>query len=272
MIRGRHFLLLLTVGIGFSVLAQQPDSSIIKKYPFRLGSIGFAIDSLEFFVGDLKRGETFHHEIQMYNFGEEAVTFNSGKMSKFVNVNYNPGVLSAGQAGTAIIDYEVVYDLPVGPTLAEIAIETNDKKNPYKFLYLSGNVVESSSQFTDKIVFDTVPRLIFDHYNYDFGHLPRGKTVVHTFIFTNRGDQDLVIDEINSSIGCSVIPPAMTVIPPGGDGNLIVKVRMLGNFGVQHRTINIKSNDPVNPKITLSLHGSVRQNAPSLSDPDFCFH
>ena len=269
--RGTYFFLLLIGLLANSVIAQQVDSSMIKKYPFRLGNIGFAIDSLEFDVGNLTRGETFHHEIQMYNFGKQPITFKSGKMDKFVDMNYNPGILSPDQSGTAIIDFEVVQDLPLGHTIAEIAIETNDKSNPFKFLYLIGNVTEDSPHFENKLVFDTVPRMVFDHYNYNFGHLPRGKNIVHTFVFTNRGNQDLIIDEINSSVGCSVIPPPMTIIPPGGTGTLVVKVRMLGNFGVQHRTINIKTNDPINPKITLGLHGTVRHNTPSLSDPDFCY-
>lgn len=208
---------MLSVLLINMVFAQRSvDSTLIKKYPFRLGNIGFAIDSMEFIVGDLPRGETFHHEVQMYNFGENPITFRSGKMSKFVEMNYNPATLSPGQVGTALIDFEVVNEIPSGTTHTEIAIETNDSKNPYKFISLIGEVVEGSSRNTSQLIFDTVPRMIFNHYNFDFGHLTRGKNIIHTFVFTNRGSEDLIIDEIDSSTGCSVIPPSMTVIPPGG--------------------------------------------------------
>lgn len=269
--RLRLFLFLISLLPVFAGSAQKVDSTLIKKYPFRLGNIGFAIDSLEFIVGNVSRGETFHHELQMYNFGKDPVTFQPGKTSKFVTMNYNPVILSPGQAGTAIIDFEVIWDLPSGPVQTEIAIESNDKKNPYKFLYLVGNIVDDQSQTAGQLIIDTVPRMIFEHYNYDFGHLSRGKNVIHTFVFTNRGSEDLVIDEIKSSDGCLILPPSSTVIPPGSEGKVVVKVRTMGSFGVQHRTVSIKTNDPVNPKITLGIHGSVRQLSPALSDPDFCY-
>ena len=186
-------------------------------------------------------------------------------------MNYNPGTLSPGQAGTAIIDYEVILEIPSGPVQVEIAIETNDKKNPYKFLYMLGVIVEDSSMYADQLIIDTVPRMVFNYYNFNFGHLSRGKSIIHTFMFTNRGSEDLIIDEINSSDGCSVKPPNNTVIPPGSDGVVTVKVKTFANFGVQHRTVSIMTNDPVNPKITLGLHGTVRQVTPSQSDPDFCY-
>jgi len=197
--RLRLFLFLLLLFPVFVSSAQKTDSALMKKYPFRLGNIGFAIDSLEFVVGNINRGETFHHELQMYNFGEDLVTFKPGQSSKFVTMNYNPVKLSPDQAGTAIIDFEVIWDLPSGTIQTEIAIESDDKKNPYKFLYLVGNIVENESQTAGQLIIDTVPRMIFEHYNYDFGHLSRGKNVIHTFVFTNRGSEDLVIDEIKSS-------------------------------------------------------------------------
>ena len=247
------------------------DSTLIKAYPFKIGNVGFAIDSLEFVVGDISRGETVHHEVAIHNFGKKPISFRSGKVSKFVEVNYNPAVLSPGQSGTAIIDFEVIRELPLGTTQAEIAIETNDKISPYKFIYLVGNVTDNASNTAGQLIFDTVPRMIFNQYNFDFGHLTKGKSIVHTFVFTNRGSEDLIINEINGSEGCSILAPPNAVIPPGEDGAVVVKIRTMGNYGVQHRTVLVKSNDPVNPSITLGIHGTVRIQAPSKLNPDFCY-
>jgi len=250
---------------------QYVDSTLIKAFPFKIGNIGFAIDSLEFVIGDIARGETVHHEVAIHNFGKQPISFKSGKVSKFVEMNYNPGVLSPGQSGTAIIDYEVIRELPLGITMAEIAVETNDKISPYKFIYLIGNVTDNASATAGQLIIDSVPRMIFNQYNYDFGHLAKGKSVVHTFVFTNRGSEDLIIDEINASEGCSILAPPNAIIPPGEDGAVVVKIRTMGNFGVQHRTVIVKSNDPVNPSITLGVHGTVRVQAPSKLNPDFCY-
>ena len=269
---GYKFILIILFALSFSFTQGQKviDSTLIKQYPFKIGNIGFAIDSLEIFIGDIVRGETVHHEIEMYNFGKKPINIRSGRISKFVEMNYMPSQLPAGQAGIAIVDFEVIKELPPGLTQAEIAIETDDQLNPYKFLYLVGNIVEDSSKFVYSVIMDTVPRIYFNDYNFDFGHLTRGRNVVHTFLFTNRGSQDLVINEIRS-VGCSVIAPPQKIIPPGEDGALVVKINTQGDFGVQHRTVSISSNDPVNPTIILGLHGTVRQQAPSKLDPEFCY-
>jgi hypothetical protein len=270
-VRGRHFLI-IAFFLGSLLASGQKtvDSTLLRQYPFRIGNIGFAADSLEIFIGDIILGETVHHELGMYNFGKRTISFRSGKISKYVEMNYQPPVLNPGQRGKAIIDFEVIKELPTGLTHAEIAIDSDDEKNPYKFLYLVGNIVEDSSQFMYSVIIDSVPRMYFNEYNYDFGHLSRGKNVVHTFLFTNRGSEELVINEI-SSVGCSVIAPPRKYIGPGEDGALVVKVNTLGDFGVQHRTVTISSNDPVNPVIVLGLHGTVRQQAPSKLNPDFCY-
>ena len=264
------FIILFTFTFGFTQGQKIIDSTFIKQYPFKIGNIGFAVDSLEIFVGDILRGETVHHEIGMYNFGKEPVSFRSGKISKYVEMNYMPSILQANQAGIAIVDFEVIKELPSGMTQAEIAIESDDPLNPYKFLYLVGNIIEDSSKFVYSVIIDTVPRMYFYEYNFDFGHLTRGRNVVHTFLFTNRGSEDLVIDEIRS-VGCSVIAPPQKIIPPGEDGALVVKINTQGDFGVQHRTVSISSNDPKNPIIILGIHGTVRQQAPSKLNPEFCY-
>lgn len=264
--------MLIVLLIGNHVISQNTvDSSLIKAFPFRLGNIGFAIDSMEFVVGDISRGSAYHHELQLYNFGDDSVVFTPGRISKFVEVDYMPFILPPGEKGMLLIDFEVNNGLPTGTTSAEIALETDDKENPFKFIYLIGNVVGKTSGSTSNLIIDTVPRMLFDHYNFDFGHLSRGKNVVHTFVFTNRGSQDLIIDEIISSKGISVIPPSITTIPSGSDGTIIVKVKTMASFGVQHRTVSIVSNDPVNPKIILGVHGTVRQQSPAVSKPEFCY-
>ena len=264
------FLLLFTLPFCFVQGQKIIDSTIIKKYPFRIGNIGFAVDSLEVFIGDILRGETVHKEIEMYNFGKKPISFRSGKISKYVEMNYMPSLIPAGESGIAIADFEVIKELPAGMTQAEIAIESDDELNPYKFLYLVGNIVEDSSQFVYSVIIDSVPRIYFYEYNFDFGHLTRGRNVVHTFVFTNRGSEELVINEIRS-VGCTIIAPPQKVVPPGEDGALVVKINTLGDFGVQHRTVSISSNDPRNPTIVLGLHGTVRQQAPSKLNPEFCY-
>lgn len=267
----KGFLLAISVLLSVFLAGQDnSDSTLIKAFPFRVGNIGFAADSLEHFVGDAIRGQTMQYQLGMHNFGTKPVSFKPGQISKFVTMSYQPAELNPGQQGLVIVDFEVIREMPLGRNQVEIAVESNDSKNPYKFLYLIVEVVEDSSQMADRLIIDSVPRLVFNQYNHYFGHLTRARSIVHTFEFTNRGSQDLVIDQISASPECSVIPPAETIIPPGSAGSLVVKIQTLGAFGVQHGTVSVMSNDPVNPVITLGMHGTVKIQSPPKEDTDFC--
>lgn len=269
----RKKLLIVQILLFFSVvlIAQETENDVLNQYPLKIGNIGFATDSMNIVIGNIYHRQKIKHEIKMYNYGKEAVTFQAGKSSSYLNVLYEPATIEPGQSGKLIADFSVINELPYGPIIAEVAIVSDDKLNPYKFLYLVGNITEDTSNFNKKPIFDTVPRLIFEQYNFYFGHLPRGKKIIHTFLFTNMGSQELVINDIIPSPGCEILKKPEQFIEPGGYGSLVVRINTIGDFGVQHRTINITSNDPVHPVITLGLHGTVRQPSPSNINPDFCF-
>lgn len=254
-----------------SIQSQTIDSSLYKAYPYSIGNVGFAVDSMEFVVGNINHGETFNYNLGFVNYGKKPISFKGGKISRFVTLSYEPTLLQPLQTGLIQIEFEVVRELPLGNIHAEIAVESDDTDSPFKFLYLVANIVEGKGAYGSEMVLDTVPRMIFNEYNYDFGYLWKGKRFVHSFNFTNMGSQELIIDQITSSDGVSIIDSPESIIPPGGYGSVVVKVSTYGDYGIQHRTISIKSNDPVNPLITLGVHGTVKQQTPSKQNPDFCY-
>lgn len=267
----KYFILSVSILIFGFLQGQTIDSSLLKTYPYSIGNIGFTVDSMEFVVGDINRGDIFEYSLGFTNFGKTPIAFTGGKISRFITLKYEPSILSPGQTGFIRIEFEVVNELPLGDIHAEIAVESTDTDSPFKFLYLVGNIIDGYGTGKSSQVLDTVPRLIFSQYNYDFGYLWKGKTLVHSFNFTNMGSEDLVIDEIIGSEGVSIIDSPNFTIEPGGFGSVVVKVNTYGEYGVQHHTISISSNDPRNPVITLGVHGTVKAKSPSKQNPDFCY-
>lgn len=267
----KYFLLSFVLLMCGFVKSQTNDSTLLKAYPFSIGNIGFAIDSMEFVVGEVKQGEVFEYRLGFANLGKRPISFKGGKISRFVTLQYEPSSLQPGQTGYVNIEFEVVNALPLGDYHAEIAVESTDTDSPFKFLYMVTEVVSGFGGEESAHLLDTVPRLIFSQYNYDFGYLWKGKTLVHSFNFTNMGSEELVIKEIVASEGVSIIDSPALSIEPGGFGSVVVKVNTYGDYGVQHHTISITSNDPRNPVITLGVHGSVKAKTPSNRNPDFCY-
>jgi hypothetical protein len=93
--------------------------------------------------------------------------------------------------------------------------------------------------------------------DYDFGQAPEGKNVEHVFKIRNTGGSDLVIHQAKGSWGCTATVVSTKAIPPGGEGEIKATLSTRNVKGKVRKTITVSSNDPVNPKITLSLHGEI---------------
>ena len=261
------FTVLAQVG---SVFSQTTDSLLIAKFAYRVGDLGFAADSLELIIPDVPQGEKSTYMLEVYNFGREEMQIVDGQSARFVKPTLTGTSLLPATAGTISVELDIVPELPLGPFRAEVALETNDDKAKYKFLYLLTNIVPNNGKLQEQQGLDTIPRLIFDHYNYNFGHHYRGKTEYISFVYTNQGGMPVEISRVEVSPNCSLVEAPPTLIMPGEKGLIRVKSNTKGCVGVQHRFVMIYCNDPVTPVITLGIHGSVKTTTTSIKNPGFC--
>ena len=234
------------------------DTLVDKNFPLRIGNVGFATDSMEIVVGNVPLGEISNYRIGINNFGKEPIIFTNGKSNSFVSLKFEPNILMPSMSGTMNVEFDADPELDLGEFVAEVSIVSDDEENPYKFLNLLMNIVEGTGSAMNKAAFDTIPHLAFDHYNYDYGHLVRGKIEYHTFLITNEGGEPLNISEITPPKGIKIVDSPVQSILSGEKAILRIKINTRGRVGIQHQSILVKSNDPSSPLIILGIHGSVR--------------
>ncbi len=100
------------------------------------------------------------------------------------------------------------------------------------------------------------PKIRIEPMEYDFGEINQGAVVKHTFIIKNEGDAPLEI-AARPSCGC-VTPYYDKVIEPGKEGKIEAELRSAGFRGAQVKTIQVTSNDPDSPNLTLRLTANIR--------------
>ncbi len=250
-------------------LHAQIDSSFLQKYPYLIGNVAFSVDSLTTPVGNLSQDSDTVVTVGMFNAGNRTINLVAGKSNRFVEITYDAAILPPHGATRAHIHINVPGELPEGAERFEAAFETSDVKNPFKFLYFSGNIVKGKKETATAFI-DSVPRLIFNTYLYDFGFLRKGKTLYYNFRFTNRGNKPLVLTSITADKGLEITSLPQLTVPPGNSGTISVKIKARRYVGVLHKSITIRSNDPVNPLIILGVHGTVKV-IPSKQNPtDYC--
>ncbi len=101
------------------------------------------------------------------------------------------------------------------------------------------------------------PQLTLDNSDFNFGEILQGEKLEHVFTFRNTGGEDLVINGVRSSCGCTAALLSAEVIAPGGKGEVRATFNS-GNFrGAVEKSIYMASNDPGLASATLHLRGKV---------------
>lgn len=98
---------------------------------------------------------------------------------------------------------------------------------------------------------------------YDYGSAFEGIAVAHTFIIENTGDEVLEISNVGTTCGCTTSGLATpTNVDPGETVALDVLVNTTGFSGTISKSINVYSNDPATPLLSLRVMGQVLKSDP----------
>ncbi len=92
----------------------------------------------------------------------------------------------------------------------------------------------------------------------DFGEVKQNDMVEKIIKFSNSGDQELKIEEVEASCGCTAVVLSSKTLAPGESGELKIKLDTFGKKGDIKKTITIFSNDYVMPEKVIHLLTQVK--------------
>lgn len=99
--------------------------------------------------------------------------------------------------------------------------------------------------------------------SFDFGKIPQGRPVTHTFSIVNTGSKPLLLENVQASCGCTTPEWSKEPIKPGATATIKVGYNAAAE-GVFNKTISIHYN--VSQTKTLVISGNVYK-APATSAP-----
>ena len=103
----------------------------------------------------------------------------------------------------------------------------------------------------------TGPQIACPDNMFSFGDIVTGEVVTHEFEVFNSGDEDLVIDKVKASCGCTAAKPEKNVLKSGESTKIKVSFNSARRSGMQKKYVYIFSNDKVNPQYRLSFTANV---------------
>lgn len=104
------------------------------------------------------------------------------------------------------------------------------------------------------------PVLAFDKQHHDFGKVSVERKVAYRFKATNRGQAPLQIKQIIPSCGCTYTVMGQWYLKPGESTELEGTFNPAGMRGVVRKSLQVVSDDPVNPVQNLTFEAEVVQD------------
>jgi len=127
-----------------------------------------------------------------------------------------------------------------------------------------------STSFGPSAAESAAPRVDASEPVYQFGAMQRGTTKSHKFVVRNAGQSPLTLKVGNTTCKCTIGSVSDQPIPPGEAVKVKLEWSALVNPGLFRQTATILTNDPLNPRLELSVEGEVTE-ATGVYPQDFVF-
>lgn len=92
---------------------------------------------------------------------------------------------------------------------------------------------------------------------WDFGKIKQGEVVAHEFVFKNIGDAPLLIEQVETSCGCTAALLSDKKVEPGKEGKIKASFDSRGYSGTVVKYVFVVSNDVDESRRELSLAAAI---------------
>jgi len=200
--------------------------------------------------GDIKEGATVKYKFTVVNNGTDILKIDRVASScGCTAVQPEKNELKPGES--TFVGAEFNSTGRMGPQVKYISIFTNDPATPLQQLMIKANVIGKPKDNSN------APQIKFEQTQHDFGKIEEGKINEHIFKFKNLGKENLIINDVRTSCGCTAAVVEGQDLKPGESGSIKIQFDSSGRNGRQSKTIVVLSNDPETPTATLTIYAEI---------------
>jgi hypothetical protein len=115
------------------------------------------------------------------------------------------------------------------------------------------------------------PVITFEKTDYDFGKIDGTRKVTYRFKVTNTGMTTLNITRVSPSCGCTSTMLGKWSLAPGESSEMEVSFDPRGYRGEVHKSVQVTSDDPAHPNVTINFKADVTQEIMPSSSTIFLY-
>lgn len=218
---------------------------------------GLAFDQVMSNIGTLDSDKDKSLVFNVKNISPHKIDFtNKFEVGNMFNVKLDKMSLTPGQTTKITVDVLGKGFVKGGPFNETIKLYTGEADEAVKELNIVGNINKILTAEEKAML----PNIEFAVTNYDGGKVLEGEKVSYAYKFVNTGKDDLIIESVKASCGCTATAPKDKVIKGGQSSEIVATFDSRGRKGKQSKSITVKTNDPDQPSLILRLSVEVESD------------
>ncbi len=191
--------------VGGYAQHNKKDESKVTNYRYSMENGQLKVEKTYFNLGKTKNTEKRTVKTAIQNTTDSPMKLDFKNTPKYIVVKANPSTLPPKGMGEIVIEYDAAGNKNYkgkqnwGYQNSRINMVVND--NPVQsrnYFTVRADIQEDFSNLTEEQL-KNAPKAVFKQLTYNFGKVKQGKEVVHEFVFTNEGENDLEIRRVKGS-------------------------------------------------------------------------
>lgn len=229
---------------------------IENYYSKRAGNLGFSATTIN--MGNIFTNEPGIKLVDFYNYNNYPIILNEVKtlVPDHVQVKFIPTVIPAKTRGVLELTYDGAEKNDFGFFEEEIEIALIGHEEPVTPLKLMATVYEYFAPVR-KSEIDKIPKLTVSEMEVDLKRINENKPVTERITLTNEGGETLNIRKVVTNCDCLAFSLEKEDLEVDEEVDLIFTFDPKGRRGIDHKTLTIFSNDPLNPTRTVIIKSRV---------------
>lgn len=231
--------------------------TVAELYPRQIGPVRARSNHVNFSA--IRQNEVLSDTLEIVNDSGSTVHLSFRTPPPHLKVRVEPSALKPDEKGNIIITYDASKVNSFGFVIHRIYMDVDGKSDYRNSIGVTATIEEDFSSLTPEEL-ETAPSVSFNTMSHDFGNMKQGERVEYDFIIQNKGKRNLIVRDVKTSCGCTIVSPAKKVIGPNESIPVKVIFDSAGKRGRQSKAITVITNDPKKPTSILRVSGNVSES------------
>ena len=175
----------------------------------------------------------------------------ANSLPPFINVQL-PVSLAPKEFKWMYFDVNTASIDTIGKYTGTMQLITNDKFYPKKEITYQLIFEQDFSKLKRKEL-KRAPKIVLETNYVDLGKMKSGELKSKSFTIKNDGKSDLIIKRVDTDCSCAILNNLKRTIAPGESITVTAQLDALYKQGKQTKGIVLYTNDPLNPKLIVSI-------------------